>query len=136
MAKRTSLSEEEQQWLRDEIAMQSTLDHRNICQLLTHFETPSKITLVLQLCRGGSLVDTMSEAVEDGVPLTEPTVAIAEFRTMEGGGYELKGEHAGKLGALQLMRRTTTNTVVAYVAKLPLDSGGRRKLCREASRPR
>ena len=87
MAKRTSLSEEEQQWLRDEIAMQSTLDHRNICQLLTHFETPSKITLVLQLCRGGSLVDTMSEAVEDGVPLTEPTVRVACAQLLSAMGY-------------------------------------------------
>lgn len=51
--------------------------HQNVVQLVAHHESPEAITLVLQLCRGGSLVNTMVEAADGGFPLPEPTVRAA-----------------------------------------------------------
>ena len=52
--------------LREEVAIHSTLDHPHVCKLWHAEESPDAWTLVLALCDGGSLVDSLSEAFENG----------------------------------------------------------------------
>jgi 5'-AMP-activated protein kinase catalytic alpha subunit len=84
---------QELQWIRDEIAMHALVGGasqtredacRHICELHTSMETPESITLVLQLCRGGSLVDTMLEAADERVPLPEGKVQAAFRQLLDG----------------------------------------------------
>lgn len=58
-------------WVRDEIAIHRTLHHPHICKLHGSFETSRTITMVLSLCHGGSLCDTMGRALASGSPLSE-----------------------------------------------------------------
>lgn len=56
----TPCSQEEIRWFRDEIAIHKKLRHPNICTLHGAFEDLRKFTMVLSLCQGGSLCDTLN----------------------------------------------------------------------------
>lgn len=45
--------------LRAEIAIMTGLDHPNILRLLDYFETDSEIYLILELCKGGELLERL-----------------------------------------------------------------------------
>lgn len=47
--------------LKNEITIMAGLDHPQILRLLEYFETPEVIYLVLELCRGGELLDRLNE---------------------------------------------------------------------------
>ena len=87
VAHRDGLDDEDIQCLRDEIAIQRSLAHRNVCRLLEAFEDGASFTMVLQLCAGGSLVDSMVEAVEDGVKMKEAAVKDAGRQMLSGLAY-------------------------------------------------
>ncbi|KAG8466542.1 hypothetical protein KFE25_007921 [Diacronema lutheri] len=70
LSKRT-MSAAEQAWVRAEVAVHRRLLHPHIVALHTAFETPRDITLVLALCRGGSLRELMDETVQSGRSLPE-----------------------------------------------------------------
>ena len=61
-------------WIREEMAIHTSLHHSHICKMYTGWEGGSTFTMVLQLCRGGSLCDTMGRALDDGAPLEEAFV--------------------------------------------------------------
>ena len=72
VASKDGLDADEIRWLKEEIAIQSSLAHRNVCSCFGSLESSSSITLVLQLCEGGCLIDTLMEAHEKGNKLKEP----------------------------------------------------------------
>ena len=63
--------------VREEIALHRTLNHRNIVKLHAAKETEISVSLVLQLCNGGSLVDTMEKSRLSESPLSEGYVRAA-----------------------------------------------------------
>ena len=71
------LDKHEIRWFRDEIAIHKKLRHPNICMLHGAFEDLRKFTMVLSLCHGGSLCDTMGRAHVSGEPLSESAVRHA-----------------------------------------------------------
>ena len=48
--------------LRIEIAIMADLDHPNILRLLEYFETDDEIYLILEICRGGELLDHLHDS--------------------------------------------------------------------------
>ena len=74
---KAGLGKDEIKWFREEIAIHKKLRHPNICMLHGAFEDLKKFTMVLSLCRGGSLCDTMGRALVSGEPLSEALVRHA-----------------------------------------------------------
>ena len=72
-----ALGAEQLQWIRDEIAIHRQLRHPHVCTLHGAIESPATITMVLSLCRGGTLTDTMGRALEQQKPLSEAKVHSA-----------------------------------------------------------
>ncbi len=77
-------------WIREEITIHKRLRHPNICTLHGSFESLSKFTLCLALCRGGTLVDTMGAALDAGEPLEDVRVRSA-FVQLLGAMHYLDG---------------------------------------------
>ena len=57
--------------LKREISIMIQLDHPNIIKLYEYYETPDFIYLIMELCTGGELFDTIIERTEAGHPFTE-----------------------------------------------------------------
>lgn len=74
---KASLNAEQLGWIREEIAIHKALRHPHICTLHGALEDRQAITMVLSLCRGGSLCDTMGRALATKTPLTEEKVRSA-----------------------------------------------------------
>ena len=49
--------------LRAEIAIMTELDHPNILRLIEYFETDDEVYLILELCRGGELLDHLHRQI-------------------------------------------------------------------------
>ena len=71
VVRKSALNAEQLGWIREEIAIHRPLRHPNICTLHGAVEDASSITMVLALCKGGSLCDTMGRALETNAPLGE-----------------------------------------------------------------
>ena len=71
VVRKSALNTEQLQWIRDEIAIHKPLRHSHICTLHGALENASTITMILSLCRGGSLCDTMGRALETNCPIGE-----------------------------------------------------------------
>lgn len=113
---KAGMSAEEVQWIREEIELHSQLAHRNVCKLHTIVETPETITLVLQICYGGSLVDTMVEAAEDGLPLDENFVRTSFVQLLEGLLY-LQTQYVCEGPPTQLHLGSSTRTRALIAAR-------------------
>ena len=50
--------------IRDEIDIMTHLDHPNILRLTEFFETENEIYLILDLCKGGELLDRLHEQAD------------------------------------------------------------------------
>ena len=74
IVQKAGLDADELGWIREEIAIHTSLHHSHICKMYAGWEGGSTFTMVLQLCRGGSLCDTMGRALDDGAPLEEAFV--------------------------------------------------------------
>jgi len=71
VVRKADMNEEELGWIRDEIAIHKRLRHPHVCTLHGALESPTTLTIVLALCRGGSLCDTMGRALETNSPIPE-----------------------------------------------------------------
>ena len=58
------LKPEKLEQLRMEIAIMTDLDHPNILRLLEYFETDVEIFLILEICRGGELLDRLHDQTD------------------------------------------------------------------------
>ena len=74
VVRKEGMSAEELGWIRDEISIHRGLRHMHVCTLHGAMEAPATITIVLALCRGGSLCDTMGRALETRTPISEDKV--------------------------------------------------------------
>jgi len=72
VVRKDSLSAEQLGWIREEIHIHRQLRHPHICILHGALEDANSITMVLALCRGGTLCDTMGRALSTNTPLGEP----------------------------------------------------------------
>ena len=82
VVKKTNLNAQELIELRNEIELHKRLRHPNIVTLHGAFEDPAQVTIVLSLCRGGSLFDTMVRAHQeesDGLPEPKAREAFAQL---------------------------------------------------------
>ena len=61
--------------LKREISIMIKLDHPNIIKLYEYYETETFIYLIMELCTGGELFDTIIERTESGKPFTEKEAA-------------------------------------------------------------
>ncbi len=68
---KATMDDHELQWVREEIGIHKQLHHPHIVRLHQAFETSSSLTIVLSLCRGGSLCDEMGRVLESGTPMGE-----------------------------------------------------------------
>lgn len=71
VVRKDALTAEQLGWIREEIAIHKQTRHPHICTLHGSFEDAHAITMVLTLCRGGTLCDTMGNALQNRTPLTE-----------------------------------------------------------------
>jgi serine/threonine protein kinase len=65
------VSSEKLKHLKEEIKLMSLLDHPNILRIHEYFESPNVIHLVLELCRGGELLDRLHK--QEGHKYSERT---------------------------------------------------------------
>jgi hypothetical protein len=71
VVRKSALNAEQLQWIRDEISIHKPLRHAHICTLHGAIEDASTITMILSICRGGSLCDSMGRALETNCPIGE-----------------------------------------------------------------
>ena len=71
VVRKSRLSAEQLGWIREEIAIHRPLRHPHICTLHGAIDEGDAITMVLSMCRGGSLCDTMGRALETNTPIGE-----------------------------------------------------------------
>jgi calcium-dependent protein kinase len=58
-----------------EVNLMIQLDHPNIIKLYEYYEDEKKIYLIMELCTGGELFDTIIQNTENGVQFTEKEAA-------------------------------------------------------------
>ena len=71
VVRKDALTREQLGWIREEIHIHKQMRHPHICTLHGYIEDGHSITMVLALCRGGSLCDTMGRALSTNSPLPE-----------------------------------------------------------------
>ncbi|KOO34847.1 serine threonine [Chrysochromulina tobinii] len=74
VVRKEGMTAEQLSWIRDEIAIHKQLRHPHVVTMHGANEAPTTITIVLALCRGGSLCDTMGAALEGQTPIDETKV--------------------------------------------------------------
>lgn len=60
--RKRGMSDEDLNNFRGEVALLSQLDHPNIVKIIEAFESPSQITIIMELCQGGELYDSLITA--------------------------------------------------------------------------
>ena len=73
--------------LKREISIMIQLDHPNIIKLYEYYETETFIYLIMELCTGGELFDTIIERTESGKPFTEKEAAVIFKQMMSAINY-------------------------------------------------
>ena len=73
--------------LKREISIMIKLDHPNIIKLYEYYETETFIYLIMELCTGGELFDTIIERTESGKPYTEKEAAVIFKQMMSAINY-------------------------------------------------
>lgn len=63
--------------IREEIRLHKMLSHEHIVRMIDSWEKPFEFTIVLALCRGGSLFETIVAAYQAETDLPEPKVRVA-----------------------------------------------------------
>ena len=71
VVRKDALTREQLGWIREEIHIHKQMRQPHICTLHGYIEDGHSITMVLALCRGGSLCDTMGRALSTNSPLPE-----------------------------------------------------------------
>ena len=71
VVRKSELNSEQLGWIHEEIKIHREMRHPHICKLHGALEDAQCITMVLSLCRGTTLSDTMGNALSTGSPLPE-----------------------------------------------------------------
>ena len=71
IVEKAGLDDDELRWVREEVSIHEALQHPCIVRLHGAIETESRLTLVLDLCRGGTFTDVMVRCVENDARLPE-----------------------------------------------------------------
>ena len=88
---RAQMDSDQLKWIREEIAIHKRLSHPHICTLHGAFEEPHAFSILLQLCRGGSLCDTLGAALTSGTSL--PTARVRSIFSQMVGAVEYCHRH-------------------------------------------
>jgi len=74
----------DEEMLRNEIKIQSDLDHPHVCRIYDVFEDPAKIYIVLEMCKGGelsdfSLEDAVTRELDSHVVMQQVMMAVCHI---------------------------------------------------------
>lgn len=76
MVDRTKLNAEDDEALKEEVAILGKMKHLHIVELFDFFEEPKKYYIVLEICEGGELFDRIVQKVGRGITLEGHTMIV------------------------------------------------------------